>query len=88
MPASAEILIVAAALICLACFIKMIRSGHFFKSLSVSLLSGVGSLFAINLLSDVTGVGLCVNWFTVTFCAFSGVSGSVALLILDTVGRL
>lgn len=83
MPTSAKILVCTGGAVCILCLIAMIKSGHFFKSLSVSAISGVGSLFAVNLLSGVTGVAISVNWFTVIFCAFSGICGSIALLILN-----
>lgn len=81
MPFSAKILIGTGAVVCVFCLIAMIKSGHFFKSLSVSAISGIGSLFAVNLLSGITGFGISVNWFTVIFSAFSGICGSIALLI-------
>lgn len=86
MPVSAKILIGIGLLMCLLCFIGMIKSKHFFKSFITSVLSGVGSLFAVNLLSGITGVGIAVNWFTVIFCAFSGICGSITLLIANVFG--
>lgn len=81
MPVGAKILIGAAGFISLLCLIKMIRCGHFFKALFTSAISGLGSLFAVNLLSGVTGVSIAVNWFTTAFCVFSGVCGSITLLV-------
>ncbi|MGN0463173.1 MAG: pro-sigmaK processing inhibitor BofA family protein [Acutalibacteraceae bacterium] len=81
MPFGAKLIITAAGLVSLICLIKMLQSGHFFKALSTSVLSGLGSLFAVNLLSGITGVSVAVNWFTMIFCAFSGICGSICLLI-------
>ncbi len=83
MPVGAKILIGAVGVVCLICLIKMIRSGHFFKAILTSALSGLGSLFAVNLLSSVTGVSIAVNWFTMIFCAFSGICGSICLLVTN-----
>ncbi len=87
MPIGAKILIGVGGVICVVCLVAMIKSGHFFKSFFVSLLSGVGSLFAVNLLSDMTGVGIAVNWYTTVFCALSGMCGSITLVIADILGR-
>lgn len=85
MPDGAKILIAVGGFVCLLCLIKMIFSGHFFKSFAVSALSGLGSLFAVNLLTGITGVGVAINWFTIVFCSLSGICGSIFLLIADII---
>lgn len=83
MPSSAKILTAVFGIMCLICFVKMIKSGHFFKSFLFSSLSGIGSLFAVNLLTTFTGVSIAVNWFTLAFCTFTGVCGSISLLVMS-----
>lgn len=65
------------------CLIKMIKSKHFFKAIFISALSGIGCIFAVNLLSDFTGVNLAVNWFTLSFSALLGPCGSIGLVLLQ-----
>lgn len=70
----------------LVCFgiiilISMIRSKHFFSCLLLSCLSGVAALFAVNLLSAVTGFELAVNPVTLAVSAVGGTPGVVLLLV-------
>lgn len=68
------------------CFIKMIKSKHFFKAIFISALSGIGCIFAVNLLTDFTGINLAVNWFTLSFSALLGPFGSIGLILLGILG--
>ncbi|MBQ8503041.1 MAG: pro-sigmaK processing inhibitor BofA family protein [Clostridia bacterium] len=81
---SANIFIIAvcvvAAIIVLWIFKK---SEHFYKSLFLSAVSGVGGLFFVNIISALTGVSLAVNPFTIGFSALSGLSGVIALLVCN-----
>ncbi|MGN1347497.1 MAG: pro-sigmaK processing inhibitor BofA family protein [Acutalibacteraceae bacterium] len=88
MPESGKLIIALGALIVILCLIKMIRSGHFFKTFAVSSASGIGSLFALNLISFITGLKLSINWFTLIFCSFTGISGSICLLLINTIKNL
>lgn len=88
MPESAKFILIISSLIILICLIKMIRSGHFIKSFAVSSLSGIGSLFAVNLISFVTGIKLSINWFTLIFCSFTGISGSIGLLLMNVIKNI
>ena len=54
-----------------------------FKNLFLSLFSGVGSLFAINIASALTAVTLPVNTLTLSVSAVGGIPGVVLLLISD-----
>lgn len=76
------VICVIAAIIVLWIFKK---SEHFWKSLFLSAVSGVGGLFMVNLLSNMTGVSLAVNPFTVGFSALSGLSGVIALLVCNLI---
>ncbi|MBR2315719.1 MAG: pro-sigmaK processing inhibitor BofA family protein [Clostridia bacterium] len=68
--------------------IVMIKSGSFFKAFFISALSGIGSLFAVNLLSFVTGVSIAVNTFTLLVCTFLGSCGSISLLLMNIIDKL
>lgn len=59
----------------------MAKSRHFFRSLLLSCVSGIGGLFLVNILSAVTGVSLGINAASLAFSALSGLSGVIALLV-------
>lgn len=61
---------------------KMIKSGHFFRSLFLSAVSGIGGLFFVNIISPFTGVSLGANPYTLSFSALTGLSGTIALLVM------
>ena len=62
-------------------FISLIKSGHLIRYLIFSAISGIGSLFAVNLLSSVTGVSIALNYITVSVSSFFGISGVIGLLL-------
>ena len=62
-------------------FIALIKSGHFIRYLIFSAISGIGSLFAVNLLSSVTGVSIALNYITISVSSFFGISGVIGLLL-------
>lgn len=64
-----------------AVLIAMIKSGHFFSYAILSLISGIGSLFAVNLLSAVTGVSIALNYITLSVSGIFGISGVIGLLL-------
>ena len=59
----------------------LIKSKHFFGYLILSAISGIGSLFAVNLLSEVTGVSIALNYITLGISSVFGISGVIALLL-------
>lgn len=59
--------------------IIMIRSKHFFKCFTLSSVSGIAALFAVNLLKEITGFEIGVN--PVTLC-FSAIGGSPAVILM------
>ncbi len=61
--------------------IALIKSGHFIRYLLLSAISGIGSLFAVNLLSSVTGVSIALNYITISVSSFFGISGVIGLLL-------
>lgn len=59
----------------------LIKSGHFLQYLLLSAISGIGSLFAVNLLTSVTGVGIALNYITLVISSVFGISGVIGLLL-------
>lgn len=60
-----------------------LRSEKPLRCLLLSFFSGVGSLFAVNIVSAVTGVAISVNPATLSVSALGGVPGTVFLLLCD-----
>ena len=71
------ICLIISALITISVFVK---SHHFFRCLFLSSLSGIGSLFAVNVLSSMTGISLGINWITLSVSAFGGIPSVIAML--------
>ena len=66
----------------LAVVLCLIKSGHFIRYLFLSAVSGVGALFAVNLLTSVTGVSIALNYITLGVSAVFGISGVIALVLI------
>ena len=62
--------------------IALIKSGHFIRYLLLSVTSGIGSLFAVNLLSSLTGVSIALNYITLGVSSVFGISGVIGLLLM------
>lgn len=60
-----------------------LRNEKPFRNLLLSLFSGVGSLFAVNIASTLTSVSLPVNALTLIISTVGGIPGVVLLLISD-----
>ena len=80
---SSEIFIIA--LLIPSAFIilrKMMKSGHFFRCLFLSAVSGIGGLFFVNIITPFTGISLGANPYTISFSALTGLSGTISLLVM------
>lgn len=74
-------MIIAVCLSALIMLVALIKSGHFFGYIILTALSGIGSLFAVNLLSSVTGVSIALNYITLSVSSFFGIPGVIGLLL-------
>ena len=74
-------MIFALALGTLAVVVALIKSRHFIRYLLLSAISGIGSLFAVNLLSSITGVSIALNYITLGVSSVFGISGVIGLLL-------
>ncbi len=63
----------------------LVKTERTFRCLFLSAVSGIGSLFAVNIASAVTGVALAVNPVTLLISGFGGVPGTVFLLLSDVI---
>lgn len=66
----------------LAVVLCLIKSGHFIRYLFLSAVSGIGALFAVNLLTSLTGVSIALNYITLGVSAVFGISGVIALVLI------
>ena len=71
------ICLIISAVIMMTVFVK---SHHFFRCLFLSSLSGIGSLFAVNVLSQMTGIIIGINEITLTVSALGGIPSVIAML--------
>ncbi len=71
------ICLIISAVIMVSVFVK---SRHFFRCLFLSSLSGIGSLFAVNILSQMTGIALGINAVTLSVSALGGIPSVIAML--------
>lgn len=71
------ICLIVSAVIMLSVFVK---SRHFFRCIFLSSLSGIGSLFAVNILSQMTGISLGINAITLSVSALGGIPSVIAML--------
>lgn len=74
-------MIIVVCLSALIMLVALIKSGHFFGYIILTALSGIGSLFAVNLLSSVTGVSIALNYITLSVSSFFGIPGVIGLLL-------
>ena len=75
-------LLITFALGALIVALSLIKSGHFIRYLLLSAISGIGALFAVNLLTTLTGVSIALNYITLAVSAIFGISGVIALVVI------
>ncbi|MBQ7296324.1 MAG: pro-sigmaK processing inhibitor BofA family protein [Clostridia bacterium] len=73
---------IAAAVLALAVFAVSYKTGHFIKSVLLSALSGIGAIFAVNILTPITGVAIAVNYISLALGGIFGIPGVIALLFM------
>ncbi len=57
------------------------KSGHFFRSVFTSIIGGVSSLLAVNVVGWFIPVSLGVNVYSLVFASFFSVPGVIFLLL-------
>ena len=82
MPGNITSLVLVFALGAFVVLVTLIKSGHLVRYLVLSAISGLGALFAVNLLADLTGVSIALNYITLAVSALFGISGVIALVIM------
>ncbi len=74
--------LIAAAVLTVAVFAVSYISGLFIKSIFLSAVSGIGAVFAVNILTPVTSVGIAVNYISLALGGIFGIPGVIALLFM------
>lgn len=74
--------LIAAAVLAVAVFAVSYKTGHFIKSILLSGVSGIGALFAVNILTPITGVGIAVSYISLALSGIFGIPGVIALLFM------
>lgn len=79
------IYIAAAVIACSAVAWQMIKNEKGGRSMALSSLAGIASLFAVNTAGLITGITLSVNWYTLALSAVMGLPGVIALLAANII---
>ena len=82
MPQNITPLVLVIALGVVVVMLTLIKSGHFIRYLTLSAISGIGALFAVNLLTSITGISIALNYITLCISALFGISGVIALVLI------
>lgn len=61
----------------------IMRCGHPFKAVFLTALQGIAAIFAVKILGEFTGVGLPVNWYTLSVGCICGTPGVIMILMLN-----
>lgn len=64
-------------------FISHIKSKRFFLSIFLTVLQGLCSLFAVNLLGNYISIHIPVNYWTLGVSSVGGISGVIMMLLCD-----
>ena len=75
-------LILASLFSAVIVLLTLIKSGHFLRYLILSAISGIGALFAVNLLTSITEVSIALNYITLAVSSLFGISGVIALVLI------
>ncbi|MBO4338985.1 MAG: pro-sigmaK processing inhibitor BofA family protein [Clostridia bacterium] len=70
-----------------AILITVFKTKRFFAATVLSVLQGVGALFAVNFIGSFIGVHLAVNAFSLIVSSVAGASGVALLLITQVLFR-
>lgn len=71
----------------IAVAVAMYKSGHFIKSLFKSIVQGVFSLVAVNVIGLASGITLSLNWYTLLFSAVFGLPATITLTVFKFIFR-
>lgn len=65
--------------------VSMKKSGHFIKSVFLTVVQGLAALLAVNASGLMTGVTLPMNWLTLGTSAVFGTAGVIANLLIKII---
>lgn len=62
--------------------ISMAKSGHWFKAITTTALSGFAALLAVNLLGMISDIVIPINGYTLALSGILGVPGTILTLVI------
>lgn len=71
---------VVISIVAIIIFVSMVKSGHWFKAMITTSLSGVAALFAVNLIGLASNVVIPLNWYTIAVSGVLGAPGTIFTL--------
>ncbi len=73
------------SIIAIIMFVSIIKSGHWFKAMMLTALSGFAALFAVNLIGTASYVFIPINYYTIAISGLLGAPGVIfTLLVMAT----
>ncbi|NCC86725.1 MAG: hypothetical protein EOM05_02500 [Clostridia bacterium] len=71
---------VVISIVAIIIFVSMVKSGHWFKAMLTTSLSGFAALFAVNLVGMASNVIIPLNWYTIAVSGVLGAPGTILTL--------
>lgn len=71
---------VVIAIVAIIIFLSMVKSGHWFKAMVTTSLSGFAALFAVNLVGVASNVVIPLNCYTIAVSGVLGAPGTILTL--------
>lgn len=74
--------LIVSCLVAIVCLGVSYKSGHFIKSVLLTAFSGIGALFAVNIISYISGVSIALNYITLSVSGILGIPGVIMLMFI------
>lgn len=74
--------LIVSCLMAVICLGVSYKSGHFTKSVLLTAFSGIGALFAVNIISYISGVSIALNYITLSISGILGIPGVIMLMFI------
>ncbi len=74
--------LIVSCLMAAICLAVSYKSGHFIKSVLLTAFSGIGALFAVNIISYISGVSIALNYITLSVSGILGIPGVIMLMFI------
>jgi len=71
---------VVISIVAIIIVVSMLKSGHWFKAMMTTALSGFAALLAVNLVGVASDVVIPLNWYTISVSGLLGAPGTILTL--------